>query len=114
MAKKKEAEAQYAKPASQVDLEERLANGNKSFRELSTSDTFEAPEEDGSGRDFAVEDNELDGYVGTSPEYMTYANETEKPGVAEDGVEAQIFDEFDEATHRPLVFGDKDEDDSDS
>lgn len=30
-------------------------------------------------RNLAVEDNELDGYIGVSAEYMNYADETHKP-----------------------------------
>lgn len=30
-------------------------------------------------RNFAVEENDLGGYIGVSPEYMTYADETQKP-----------------------------------
>lgn len=31
------------------------------------------------GRDYRVEGNDVGGYLGVSPEYMTYANDTEKP-----------------------------------
>ena len=31
------------------------------------------------GRDYRVEGNDISGYLGVSLEYMTYANETEKP-----------------------------------
>ena len=31
------------------------------------------------GRDFRVEGNDVSGYLGVDPEYMTYANETERP-----------------------------------
>lgn len=93
--------AEYAPPASQVDLEERQKTGNKSFRELTTSDTYEPPEDEEGGREFAVEGNKLDDYVATSPEYMTYANKTEKPGASNKGPEAQVFKEFDEAMNRP-------------
>jgi len=93
--------AQYAPPASQVDLEERLANGNKSFRELSTSDTYEGPKDDNpEGRDFRVEGNDVTQYIGTSAEYATYANETEAPlGAADESEnpEAQVFREFAES-----------------
>ncbi len=92
MAKEK---AQYAKPASQLDLEERLENGNKSFRELSTSETYEGPKDDNpEGRDFRVEGNDVSQYVGTSPEYATYANDTEAPLGGGEGAEAQVFEEF--------------------
>jgi hypothetical protein len=39
---------------------------------------------------FAVEGNDTSAYVGVSPEYMTYSNETEKPLRAEEGVEADL------------------------
>jgi hypothetical protein len=34
---------------------------------------------DDEARNFAVEGNDLSGYIGVSPEYMTYADETQKP-----------------------------------
>lgn len=34
------------------------------------------------GRDFTVEGNDMLGYVGVSPEYRNYANDTEKPYIA--------------------------------
>lgn len=87
--------AQYSKPASQVDLEERLENGNRSNAILSTSDDYVAPEEPtNEGRDFRVEDNDVSGYVGTSPEYATYANDTEAPLKAKGGAENEVFDSF--------------------
>jgi len=90
--------AQYAKPASQVDLEERLKNGNKSSAVLSTADTYEAPEPDGEGRTYAVEDNELGEYVGVAGEYATYANDTEKPLQGDDkNPETQVFKSFGES-----------------
>lgn len=93
MAEKKK--AQYAKPASQVDLEERLENGNKSSAVLSTADSYEPAKDSGDGRDFRVEDNEIDEYVGTSPEYATYANETEAPLAGkDDSAESQVFKSF--------------------
>lgn len=78
--------AQYAPSAQQVDLEERLANGNASTRVLSTADIRRDEEPPQDGRSYAVEGNDLDNYVNTSPEYMTYANETEKPHAAEEGI----------------------------
>lgn len=85
--------AQYAKPASQVDLEERLENGNQSDKVLSTADSYEGAADEG-GRDFAVEGNDLDGYVGVSPEYQNYANETEAPVEADDSAENKVIAEF--------------------
>lgn len=93
MAEKKE-KAQYSKPSSQLDLEERQENENRSPRILSTSDQYEAPEQDDNARDFTVEDNELDGYVGTDPVYQNYAVDTDKPMPAEEGAESKLEKEF--------------------
>ncbi len=93
MAEKK---AQYAAPGSQVDLKRRQDNDNKSDRVLSTADTYE-PVEQGEARDFRVKGNDTDEYIGTSPEYATYANETESPvGPVEgdDNPEAAVFESF--------------------
>ena len=88
--------AQYAKPASQVDLEERLEKDNASNKVLSTAEVRRGEEVSNDGRTYAVEGNKLDGYVGVSAEYATYANETEAPlvGESEDSAEAQVFDSF--------------------
>lgn len=86
---------QYAKPASQVDLERRLENGNRSDRVLSTSDQYTPNTEDG-GRTFLVEGNDRSQYVGTSPEYANYANETEKPDWAsvDESAETKVAAQF--------------------
>jgi hypothetical protein len=78
------AKAQYSKPASQLDLEARQKNGNKSDRVLSTSDQYEgnAPEADAPG------------YVGTDLVYQTAANHTEAPGTSTKGAEAKVFEQF--------------------
>jgi hypothetical protein len=73
------AEAQYAPPASQVDLERRQA-----------IERGESPDEDTPGRDFRVEGNEVSGYYGVDPAYATYANETEAPLRTTEGPEAQV------------------------
>jgi len=86
--------AQYAKPASQLDLEARLESGNESDRVVSTADTFKGAQDDGKARTYVVEDNDTSGYIGTSGEYVTYANDTEKPVIADDSVEDQIAKEF--------------------
>jgi hypothetical protein len=39
------------------------------------------------GRDFRVEGNVVDGYIGVSPEYRTYANPNEKPLLSDEDVE---------------------------
>lgn len=92
MAEKK---AQYAAPGSQVDLERRQANDNKSDRVLSTSDEYD-PQELGEARSYLVEGNDVTNYIGTSPEYATYANETEAPGQGEgdDNPENVVFEQF--------------------
>lgn len=95
-------------PTSQIDLERRQA--------------IEAGEEEavvGEARSYAVEGNELDAYVGVSPEYMTYADDTQKPFLAEgDGPEAQVEQRFIETLSQPkegVVTGaDEDEVDGES
>jgi len=80
MAKEKAPEAQYAPPASQVDLEERLASGNASHRVLSTAD-------------IAVQEprpEDVEGYVNVDPIYQNHANHTEAPLQGEGGPEAQL------------------------
>lgn len=42
------------------------------------------------GRDFRVEGNDVDGYIGVSDEYRTYANPTERPYITEDEVKILI------------------------
>lgn len=39
------------------------------------------------GRDFRVEGNNVDGYIGVSPEYRTYASDTEKPFLSQEDVD---------------------------
>lgn len=77
------AKAKYEKPASQVDLERRRKNGNKSDRVLSTSDFAEVSEEE----------NEP-GYVGVNPEYQNAASVAGRPGMASEGAEADVFEQF--------------------
>lgn len=91
----KEEKAQYAAPGSQVDLERRQANDNKSDRVLSTADNYE-PVELGEARSYLVEGNEVTEYIGTSAEYATYANETEAPLPIEDdkNPEKVVFESF--------------------
>jgi hypothetical protein len=84
-------EANYEKPASQLDLEYRLKNGNASSRVLSTADVEPPePEDEVEARRYAVEGNKTSNYFGVSPEYQTYANETEKPMRAQGGPEAEL------------------------
>jgi hypothetical protein len=66
-------EVEFTKPTTQLDLERRQA--------IERGDE-EAPGSE--ARSFEVEGNDTSGYIGTSPEYMNYADETSKPFLAED------------------------------
>lgn len=82
----------YTKPASQVDLEARLADdfgGGAPVSPLDSDDDAQNPTKQ-SDR-FAVEGNDTSAYVGVSEEYRNYANETEKP-YAFEGVEGEAVD----------------------
>jgi len=101
MAEKKKT-AEYAPPASQVDLAARLESGNASDAVLSTSDLAverQAEQEEKAGEDagrvMQVEGNDVEGYVAVDPIYANYANETEAPlvGDDEDNPENQLFAE---------------------
>ena len=72
------AKPQYTKPTDQIELERRLKGDYVPSSVLLQ------------GTDPDVSDN---GYVGVSPEYQTYANETEAPLKA-DGVVGKAFDEY--------------------
>lgn len=47
------------------------------------------------GRDYRVEGNDTSGYIGVDPEYMTYANETEKPHLTDE----ERYDYTDQFSH---------------
>jgi hypothetical protein len=64
-----ENDVEYTKPNSQLDAERRLAEEKGEAEPFSTA-----------ARSFAVEGNDLSQYVGVSPEYQNYAEETHKPG----------------------------------
>lgn len=55
---------------------------------------------DSQARNFAVEGNDLSGYIGVDPEYMTYADDTHKPYSTDEEVyppsEQLAFEEDDE------------------
>jgi hypothetical protein len=89
MADKKDTEVQFLPPASQVDLDRRLAVDHlpDSVRQDNTENDYLNPEK--VVAPYAVEDNDTSGYRGVSPEYMTYANETEKPHTPDEGPEAE-------------------------
>lgn len=56
---------------------------------------------DPEARNFAVEGNDLRGYIGVDPEYMTYADDTHKPYSTDEEVlppsEQLMFEEEDES-----------------
>lgn len=88
--------AQYAPPASQVDLDARIEDGNASTRELSTSETYKGNTEESEHAPYEVEGNDVSQYIGTDPVYANYANDTEAPLAVEgdDNPEGEIFDNF--------------------
>jgi hypothetical protein len=71
-------EANYTKPASQVDLEERNSEGYVPPSQLQT------------GTDGEPSKN---GYIALDPIYQNYSNSTEAPHRAEDSVEQDLIDE---------------------
>lgn len=52
---------------------------------------------------YAVEGNDTSQYIGVSPEYMTYANETEKPLAAEHGAEKVALEELQAAASTEIT-----------
>lgn len=70
----KKSDVEYTRPNTLVEQEE----WRKADRE------GKAPEAPSEGRSFAVEGNDLSGYVGVDPEYQTYANDTEAPALNKD------------------------------
>lgn len=90
-------EANYEKPSSQVDLERRLENDNRSSQVLVDSDEYNQRKADGDledtpGRDMRVEGNDISGYVGVDPVYQNYASDTEAPLPADEGAESKVFE----------------------
>lgn len=85
------------RPTTQLDLERRLAREEAGLGPPSALNA--EPDEDTAGlaRDFRVEDNDTSGYFGVAPEYQNYANETERPLVAEEGPEAAAEERLAEA-----------------
>lgn len=75
---------------AQRDLEQRHATGYRQVEVDNTKDDVANPEVVNS--QYAVEGNDTSGYLGVSEEYMTYANETDKPGTPEEGVEAEVLE----------------------
>lgn len=71
--------ANYEKPASQVDLENRQ------------SKDYVSPAKLVQGVDPQASEN---GYVNVDPIYQNFANETEKPFVATEGVESEVEKDY--------------------
>lgn len=74
------------RPRSQVDLEQRLA---ADFSPRKMGEQLSEQEKLGTPVSYAVEGNDTSGYIGVSPEYMTYASATEAPLQGTEGAEAQ-------------------------
>lgn len=72
--------------AAERDLEARQDKDYKPGSALSTG----RGEVSETNAPYAVEGNDTSAYVGVSPEYMTYANDTEKPLKAESGPQAEL------------------------
>lgn len=85
---------------AQRDLEERHAAGYLPVQVDNTKNDVANPEVVNDG--YAVEGNDTSAYLGVSPEYMTYANETDQPRRATEGVEAEVLDHLQAGT--PTVF----------
>jgi hypothetical protein len=89
MAEEKKDEYYLTEPTSrkaQEDMLERMTGPVSPVGGAVSSDPNEV------NAPYAVEDNDTSGYVGVSQEYMTYANDTEKPLTTEEGVEADLLD----------------------
>lgn len=92
MAKDEKKEAEYSKPASLVDLEERQERENESQLKVHTAEGGGAhAEDDGQARDYGENAGDP-AYIGVDPMYAVYANDTEKPGRAEEGPEKVLED----------------------
>lgn len=70
---------------SNLDPEASLSTHDRYLREQAKTDEERAEEAVVAGRDFRIEEQDVSGFVGVSPEYMNYATENEKPLQAEEG-----------------------------
>lgn len=77
-----------AKHSTADGVEYTPSNQELYLKSLAENDGAFVPGEAGQDRSFVVEGNDTSAYVGVSPEYANYANETEKPHRAADGPEA--------------------------
>ena len=79
--KQKAPEVEYTKPTSQLDLEARLDKDNRNEAAEAPLATYPDAQDE-------------EGFVGVSPEYANYANDTDKPLAAEEGAEKVAEDLF--------------------
>ena len=79
------------RPTSQKDLEARLERDHLPEGVLvdNTADDVRNPEV--VNAPYATEEHDTSGYLGVSPEYMQYANETDRPLTATEGPEAEAL-----------------------
>lgn len=80
-------EVSYTRPATALDAERRLAEGNTVSSRMQGVNPSEAIRSD-------------EGYVGVNPEYQNAANETDEPRDAEEGVEKDLEDAYYEAVEQ--------------
>jgi hypothetical protein len=77
---------------AEVDLQRQLDEEKARAKATTVDELAAVGAVAGTPRDVAVEDNDTSGYVGVSPEYQTYANETEKPLAADGGPQEAVED----------------------
>jgi len=74
--------AVYTEPTSTQSLRALQKRDYESTRAKHVVDGTHVEEDDGNARNFGVEDNDTDAYVGVSPEYAGYGDPTQKPYAA--------------------------------
>jgi hypothetical protein len=79
------------RPTSQIDLERRLERDHLPEGVLvdNTKDDVRNPEV--VNAPYATETTDTSGYLGVSPDYMTYSHDTDKPLTADEGPEAEAL-----------------------
>lgn len=82
---------------AELDLKQRLEESQDESARLSALQGGAGQVSEVSQR-FATEDTDTSEYVGVSPEYMTYADDRQKPFAAEDGPLAELEDKAKQAT----------------
>ena len=79
------------RPTSQKDLEARLERDHLPEGVLVDNTTDDVRNPEVVNAPYATEEHDTSGYLGVSPEYMQYANETDKPLTADEGPEAEAL-----------------------